>query len=66
MIGYAMSQATFRVPDFVGDDGVDYADIKVFVEMDGDIREVIYLDDKLQRPLADTKNAEWKFWTDRF
>jgi hypothetical protein len=31
------SSVSFRVPDFVDADGIEYADIEVVVEMDGDI-----------------------------
>ena len=45
-----MSQITFRVPDFVGEDGVEYTDIEVIVEMDGDIRDTVQLVKTLERP----------------
>jgi hypothetical protein len=45
------------VPDFVGEDGVEYTDIEVIVEMDGDIRDAANLADSLQRPV---KNLERK------
>jgi hypothetical protein len=48
---------SFRVPDFVGEDGVEYTDIEVIVEMDGDIRDAANLADSLQRPLK-TKNGK--------
>ena len=51
------SSVTFRVPDFVGEDGVEYTDIEVIVEMDGDIRDAANLADSLQRPV---KNLERK------
>jgi hypothetical protein len=39
--GGAMSEQTssvvFRVPDFIDADGIEYTDIEVIVEMDGDI-----------------------------
>jgi hypothetical protein len=31
------SSVTFRVPDFIDADGIEYTDIEVIVEMDGDI-----------------------------
>ena len=51
------SSVSFRVPDFVGEDGVEYTDIEVIVEMDGDIRDAANLADSLQRPV---KNLERK------
>jgi hypothetical protein len=45
------SSVTFRVPDFVGDDGTEYTDIEVIVEMGGDIRDAANLAESLQRPL---------------
>jgi hypothetical protein len=35
------SCVTFRVPDFVDADGIEYTDIEVIVEMDGDIRGTV-------------------------
>jgi hypothetical protein len=49
--------ASVFVPDFVGEDGVEYTDIEVIVEMDGDIRDAANLADSLQRPV---KNLERK------
>ena len=37
------SSVVFRVPDFVDADGVEYTDIEVIVEMDGDIRDTVNL-----------------------
>jgi hypothetical protein len=51
------SSVSFRVPDFVDEDGVEYTDIEVIVEMDGDIRDAANLADSLQRPV---KNLERK------
>jgi hypothetical protein len=45
------SSVSFRVPDFVGEDGVEYTDIEVIVEMDGDIRDAVQLVKTLERPL---------------
>ena len=46
-----MNSVSFRVPDFVGDDGVEYTDIEVIVEMDGgDIRDAVRLMKTLERP----------------
>jgi hypothetical protein len=42
------SSVSFRVPDFVGEDGVEYTDIEVIVEMDGDIRDAANLSDSLR------------------
>ena len=44
------SSVTFRVPDFVGEDGVEYTDIEVTVQMDGDIRDTADVAEALQRP----------------
>jgi hypothetical protein len=44
------SSVTFRVPDFVNADGIEYTDIEVIVEMDGDIRGTANLAETLQRP----------------
>lgn len=47
----ANSSVSFRVPDFVGEDGVEYTDIEVIVEMDGDIRDAANLAESLRRPM---------------
>lgn len=47
------SSVTFRVPDFVGEDGVEYTDIEVIVEMHGDVREAVHLVETLERPLTE-------------
>jgi hypothetical protein len=44
------SSVSFRVPDFVGEDGVEYTDIEVVVEMDGDIRDTANVAEALRRP----------------
>jgi hypothetical protein len=49
------SSVTFRVPDFVDDDGIEYTDIEVIVEMDGDIRDTVQLVKTLERPLTESK-----------
>jgi hypothetical protein len=49
------SSVSFRVPDFVGEDGVLYSDIEVVVEMDGDIRDTVQLAKTLERPLTERK-----------
>lgn len=49
------SSVNFRVPDFVGEDGVTYSDIEVIVEMDGDIRDTVQLVKTLERPLSERK-----------
>jgi hypothetical protein len=49
------SSVSFRVPDFVGRDGVEYTDIEVIVEMDGDIREAVQLVKTLERLLTECK-----------
>jgi hypothetical protein len=46
------SSVTFRVPDFIDADGIEYTDIEVIVEMDGDIRETVQLVKTLERPLT--------------
>jgi len=46
---------TFRVPDFVGEDGIDYTGIEVIVEMDGDIRDAVNLAESLQGPLTERR-----------
>jgi hypothetical protein len=51
------SSVAFRVPDFVGEDGIVYTEIEVIVEMDGDIRDAANLADSLQRAV---KNLERK------
>jgi hypothetical protein len=50
------SSVVFRVPDFVDSDGIEYTDIEVIVEMDGDIRDTVQLVKTLERPL--TRNAD--------
>jgi hypothetical protein len=47
------SSVSFRVPDFVGEDGVAYTDIEVIVEMDGDIRDTADVAETLQRPVGE-------------
>jgi hypothetical protein len=49
------SSVSFRVPDFVGEDGVEYTDIEVIVEMDGEIRDAVELVKTLERPLTERK-----------
>ena len=49
------SSVTFRVPDFFDADGIEYADIEVIVEMDGDIRDTVQLVKALERPLTERK-----------
>jgi hypothetical protein len=49
------SSVSFRVPDFVGEDGVVYSDIEVVVEMDGDIRDAVHLVKTLELPLTERK-----------
>jgi hypothetical protein len=48
---HATSRVSFRVPDFVGEDGIEYTDIEVIVEMDGAIRDTVKLVDALLRPV---------------
>jgi hypothetical protein len=49
------SSVVFRVPDFVDPDGIEYTDIEVIVEMDGDIRDTVQLVKTLERPLTERK-----------
>jgi len=46
------SSVSFRVPDFIGEDGVEYTDIEVIVEMDSDLRDTVKLVDALQRQVV--------------
>jgi len=46
------SSVSFRVPDFVGEDRVEYTEIEVIVQM-ADIQDAAKLVDALQRPLTD-------------
>jgi hypothetical protein len=50
------SSVTFRVPGFIGADGIEYTDIGVIVDMDGDIRETANLAETLQRPVRGNGN----------
>ena len=49
------SSVTFSVPDFVDADGIQYTDIEVIVEMDGDIRDTVQLVKALEHPLTERK-----------
>jgi hypothetical protein len=49
------SSVTFPVPDFIDADGIEYTDIEVIVEMDGDIRDTVQLVKTLERPLTERK-----------
>jgi hypothetical protein len=49
------SSVVFRVPDFTDADGIEYSDIEVIVEMDGDIRDTVQLAKALERPLTESK-----------
>jgi hypothetical protein len=49
------SSVTFRVPDFIDSDGIEYTDIEVIVEMDGDIRDTVHLVTTRERPLTERK-----------
>jgi hypothetical protein len=49
------SSVAFRVPDFIDADGIEYTDIEVIVEMDGDIRDTVQLVRTLERPLTERK-----------
>ena len=40
------------MPDFIDADGIEYTDIEVIVEMDGDIRDTVQLVKTLERPLT--------------
>jgi hypothetical protein len=48
------SSVVFRVPDFIDADGIEYTDIEVNMEMDGDIRSTAHLAETLQRPVKGT------------
>jgi hypothetical protein len=50
------SCVTFRVPDFVDADGIEYNDIEVIVQMDSSIRDTASLAEKLQRPVKGNAN----------
>ena len=45
------------VPDFVGEDGVEYTNIELIVKMEGDIRRAANLADKLQRAVKEAANG---------
>ena len=45
------SGVSFRVPDFVGEDGIVYSDIEVVLEMEGEVRDTANLAEALQRPM---------------
>ena len=47
------SSVCLRVPNFVGEDGVEYTDVEVVLEMDGDIRDTVNIAESLQRPLTE-------------
>jgi hypothetical protein len=49
------SSVSFRVPDFVDEDGIEYTDIEVIVEMEGEIRDAVHLVKTLERPLTERK-----------
>jgi hypothetical protein len=46
---------SFRVPDFVDEDGIEYTDIEVIVEMEGEIRDAVHLVKTLELPLTERK-----------
>jgi hypothetical protein len=50
------SSVTFRVPDFVDADGIEYTDIEVIVEMDSDIRSTTKIAQALERPVKRGRN----------
>ena len=50
------SSVVLRVPDFVDADGIEYTDIGVIVEMEGDIRDTANLAETLQRPVKGNVN----------
>jgi hypothetical protein len=62
------SSVTFRVPDFIDSDGIEYTDIEVIVEMDGDIRDTVHLVTTLERPLTERKcrprNGTFSPWSE--
>jgi hypothetical protein len=50
------SSATFREPDFVDADGIEYTDIQVIVQMDAPTHDTVNLAETLQRPLKGNAN----------
>jgi hypothetical protein len=49
------SSVSLRVPNFIGEDGVEYTDNEVIVEMDCDIRNAVQLVTSLERHLTERK-----------
>jgi hypothetical protein len=49
------SFVVFRLPDFIDADGIEYTDVEVIVEMDGDVRDTVQLVKTLERPLTERK-----------
>jgi hypothetical protein len=49
------SSVIFRMPDFTDSDGIEYTEIEVVVEMDGDIRETAQLVRTLERPSTERR-----------
>jgi hypothetical protein len=43
------SSVTFRVPDFIDSDGIEYTEVEVIVQMDSDIRDAANLAKTLER-----------------
>ena len=45
------TSVSFRVPDFIGEDGVSYTDIEITIQSDdGDMHDAIRLVQTLERP----------------
>jgi len=57
------SSVTFRVPDFVDDDGIEYTDIEVILDMDGDIRVPPALPIKSNVPISVDQSAAQLIFT---
>jgi hypothetical protein len=45
------NSVSFRVPNFVGEDGVEYTDIEITIQSDdGNVRDAVRLAETLERP----------------
>jgi hypothetical protein len=47
------SSVTFTIPDFTDDEGIQYTEISVVVEMESDLSVTVKFVDALQRPLTE-------------
>ena len=43
-------RVSFRIPDFVGDDGTVYSEIEITIQSDGDVHDAVQLVKTLERP----------------